>query len=175
MTGKRYSAFISYNHRDRRWAVWLHRALERYRIPKKLHGRQAAFGTIGSRLRPNDVRETRDFDRGRKHVEPVRAPRKLRIPARSGWTEGDIDAAGGRNEIPHVGSCKRGRRTVERQALRNGIREHPGIELPKRRRQSRQVVRGAIRRDGDVGSHARKTVETRAERSDQDVCDTVFG
>ena len=52
VTGKRYSAFISYNHRDRRWAVWLHRALERYRIPKKLHGRQAAFGTIGSRLPP---------------------------------------------------------------------------------------------------------------------------
>ena len=25
----RYSAFISYNHRDRDWAIWLHRSLER--------------------------------------------------------------------------------------------------------------------------------------------------
>ena len=48
----RYSAFISYNHRDRAWAVWLHRALERYRVPKRLWGRPAPWGTIGERLPP---------------------------------------------------------------------------------------------------------------------------
>lgn len=48
----RYSAFISYNHRDRRWAMWLHRALENYRVPRRLWGRQAPFGTIGERLPP---------------------------------------------------------------------------------------------------------------------------
>lgn len=48
--GVRYSAFISYNHRDRRWAIWLHRALEQYRIPKRLQGRQASFGKVGERL-----------------------------------------------------------------------------------------------------------------------------
>ena len=30
---RQYAAFISYNHRDRRWAEWLHRAIEAYRIP----------------------------------------------------------------------------------------------------------------------------------------------
>lgn len=33
-----YRAFISYAHSDRKWAVWLHRALERYRVPKRLAG-----------------------------------------------------------------------------------------------------------------------------------------
>jgi len=48
----RYSAFISYNHRDRDWAVWLHRALERYSVPKRLWGRPAPWGEIGQRLPP---------------------------------------------------------------------------------------------------------------------------
>ncbi|WP_310467571.1 tetratricopeptide repeat protein [Sphingomonas sp.] len=48
----RYSAFISYNHRDRAWAVWLHRALERYRVPKRLWGRPAPWGTLEARLPP---------------------------------------------------------------------------------------------------------------------------
>lgn len=48
----KYSAFISYNHRDRDWAVWLHRALERYRIPKRLWGQPAPWGEIGPRLPP---------------------------------------------------------------------------------------------------------------------------
>jgi len=48
----RYSAFISYNHLDRDWAVWLHRALERYSVPKRLWGRPAPWGTIGQRLPP---------------------------------------------------------------------------------------------------------------------------
>jgi tetratricopeptide (TPR) repeat protein len=48
----RYSAFISYNHRDRDWAIWLHRALERYAVPKRLRGRAAPWGEIGPRLPP---------------------------------------------------------------------------------------------------------------------------
>lgn len=47
-----YSAFISYNHRDRRWATWLHRELERYRIPKALIGRAGPNGPLGRRLPP---------------------------------------------------------------------------------------------------------------------------
>lgn len=50
--GLKYSAFISYNHRDRKWAVWLHRALERYRVPKRLQGRDSPFGPLGKRLPP---------------------------------------------------------------------------------------------------------------------------
>ena len=48
----RYSAFISYNHRDRAWAAWLHRALERYTVPSKLWGRPAPWGEIEPRLPP---------------------------------------------------------------------------------------------------------------------------
>lgn len=48
----RYSAFISYNHRDRDWAVWLHRALESYRIPKRLWGQAAPWGPLKSKLPP---------------------------------------------------------------------------------------------------------------------------
>ena len=47
----RYCAFISYNHRDRRHASWLHRVLETYRVPKRLQGRPGAMGVIGRRLR----------------------------------------------------------------------------------------------------------------------------
>lgn len=48
----RYVAFLSYNHRDRARARWVHRQLESYRIPRSLQGRTAAFGTVGARLYP---------------------------------------------------------------------------------------------------------------------------
>lgn len=41
----KYKAFISYSHVDRKWAGWLHRALENYRPPKHLadkHGKVSA-------------------------------------------------------------------------------------------------------------------------------------
>jgi tetratricopeptide (TPR) repeat protein len=48
----RYSAFISYNHKDRPWAAWLHRELERYRLPQALVGRQSPLGRLERRLPP---------------------------------------------------------------------------------------------------------------------------
>lgn len=48
----RYSAFISYNHRDRKTASWLHGALETYRVPKALWGRETPVGVLGKRLPP---------------------------------------------------------------------------------------------------------------------------
>lgn len=48
----KYSAFISYNHHDGATAIWLHRALERYSVPKRLWGRPAPWGEIGPRLPP---------------------------------------------------------------------------------------------------------------------------
>jgi len=51
-TDLKYSAFISYNHRDRRSAMWMHRAIERYRIPKRLVGHASPFGALGRRLPP---------------------------------------------------------------------------------------------------------------------------
>jgi tetratricopeptide (TPR) repeat protein len=48
----RYRAFISYSHRDKTWAGWLHKALETYAIPKRLVGQTTASGVIPKRLSP---------------------------------------------------------------------------------------------------------------------------
>jgi WD40 repeat protein len=48
----RYWAFISYSHADRAWADWLHKALERYRIPRRLIGLPTATGPIPARIAP---------------------------------------------------------------------------------------------------------------------------
>lgn len=52
LPGVRYSVFISYNHRDRKHAAWLHKKLESYRIPKRLQGRETGYGVLGRKLLP---------------------------------------------------------------------------------------------------------------------------
>lgn len=52
LADSKYRAFISYSHRDEKWAAWLHAALETYRVPKALVGKTTAFGTIPNRLAP---------------------------------------------------------------------------------------------------------------------------
>ncbi|NNE40754.1 MAG: TIR domain-containing protein [Marinicaulis sp.] len=52
MVENRYRAFISYSHRDREWADWLHRRLESYRVPKKLVGALTLEGSVPRRLTP---------------------------------------------------------------------------------------------------------------------------
>ena len=47
-----YRAFISYSHADTALAKWLHRALEGYRIPAKLVGRETPVGIVPRRLIP---------------------------------------------------------------------------------------------------------------------------
>lgn len=46
----RYCAFLSYSHEDARWAAWLLRRIEGYRVPKRLVGRQGRNGLIPARL-----------------------------------------------------------------------------------------------------------------------------
>jgi len=48
----RYRAFISYSHADEAWATWLHRALETYRVPKHLVGRDTSIGPVPERFAP---------------------------------------------------------------------------------------------------------------------------
>lgn len=48
----KFKAYISYSHRDERWAVWLHRALESYRLPRKLVGTQTKIGKVPARVKP---------------------------------------------------------------------------------------------------------------------------
>lgn len=49
---KRYAAFISYSHRDRKWAEWLHRSIENYRVPKGLPFSARVNGGVAPALRP---------------------------------------------------------------------------------------------------------------------------
>jgi tetratricopeptide (TPR) repeat protein len=48
----KYRAFISYSHRDSKWASWLHSSLERYRPPKALIGEITDRGAVPRRLTP---------------------------------------------------------------------------------------------------------------------------
>jgi tetratricopeptide (TPR) repeat protein len=48
----RYRAFLSYSHRDSKWAAWLHKSLESYRPPKQVIGTVTARGPVPKRLAP---------------------------------------------------------------------------------------------------------------------------
>ena len=46
----KYSAFISYSHQDEKWASWLHKALETFKVPKYLVGETTSMGTVPERM-----------------------------------------------------------------------------------------------------------------------------
>lgn len=48
----RYWAFVSYSHADESWARWLHKAIETWRVPRRLVGRPHPDGEIPRRLIP---------------------------------------------------------------------------------------------------------------------------
>jgi tetratricopeptide (TPR) repeat protein len=48
----RYYAFLSYSHKDKELADWLHRELEKFRVPAALAGKLTANGVIPRRLTP---------------------------------------------------------------------------------------------------------------------------
>ena len=54
--GYRYSAFISYRHvePDRKWARWLHSALETYRVPKRLRRERGLPARLGRVFRDEE-------------------------------------------------------------------------------------------------------------------------
>jgi tetratricopeptide (TPR) repeat protein len=47
-----YRVYISYSHSDEAWAAWLQRALELYRVPRKLVGKETGAGRVPARIRP---------------------------------------------------------------------------------------------------------------------------
>ena len=46
----KYSAFISYSHKDEKWASWLHKALETFKVPKYLVGETTPMGSVPARI-----------------------------------------------------------------------------------------------------------------------------
>ena len=52
MRDYKYKAFISYSWSDKVWGQWILRALEQYRTPKTLIGRQTPIGPVPPRLHP---------------------------------------------------------------------------------------------------------------------------
>ncbi|MGH8213622.1 MAG: TIR domain-containing protein [Rhodanobacteraceae bacterium] len=103
-----YRAFISYSHRDKTWADWLHKALETYRVPSRLVGRETAHGTIPRRLHPvfRDREELASAtDLGRKVNEALAQSENLVVicspaSATSRWVNEEVLAykRGGRAE-----------------------------------------------------------------------------
>lgn len=67
----KYRAFISYSHGDEVWAKWLHRALESYRVPKKLVGALTSAGEVPARIRPV-FRDREDFSSASDLSESVK-------------------------------------------------------------------------------------------------------
>ena len=49
-TEYKYRAFISYSHKDEKWAAWLHKALETFRVPKYIVGETTTMGTVPERM-----------------------------------------------------------------------------------------------------------------------------
>ncbi len=98
MSEFQYKAFISYSHRDERWATWLHRALESYRIPRALVGSRTAVGEVPARVQP--VFRDRDElvsagDLGSKVTEALAASENLVVicspaAAASRWVSEEI-------------------------------------------------------------------------------------
>src|SRR5438876_9196619 len=48
----KYWAFLSYSHADKKWGDWLHKALETYRVPRRLVGTESRDGKVPPRLFP---------------------------------------------------------------------------------------------------------------------------
>jgi tetratricopeptide (TPR) repeat protein len=98
--GVRYWAFLSYSHDDREQAARLHRALEGYRIPRRLVGRAGPHGPVPPRLHPifRDRDElTASVRIGALVEQALKASRALivvcsRAAAVSPWVDAEIAA-----------------------------------------------------------------------------------
>ncbi len=96
----RYYAFLSYSHQDRELADWLHRELEKFRVPHSLAGRLTANGVVPRRLTPI-FRDQHDLsaadDLGEEIKAALAASQFLVVlcsPAasKSRWTNAEIES-----------------------------------------------------------------------------------
>jgi tetratricopeptide (TPR) repeat protein len=94
-----YYAFLSYSHKDQTMADWLHRELERFRVPRSLAGQLTANGIIPKKLTPifRDRHELAAADDlGEEIREALAASRYLIVlcspdAARSRWVNAEIE------------------------------------------------------------------------------------
>jgi eukaryotic-like serine/threonine-protein kinase len=68
----RYYAFLSYSHKDKQLADWLHRELEKFRVPHSLAGKLTANGVVPRRLSPI-FRDQQDLSAGADLGEEIKA------------------------------------------------------------------------------------------------------
>jgi tetratricopeptide (TPR) repeat protein len=68
----RFYAFLSYSHKDKELADWLHRELERFRVPRSLAGKLTANGVVPRRLTPI-FRDQHDLSAGGDLAEEIKA------------------------------------------------------------------------------------------------------
>jgi tetratricopeptide (TPR) repeat protein len=96
----RYYAFLSYSHKDKELADWLHRELERFRVPGSLSGKLTANGVVPRRLTPV-FRDQQDLSAGGELAEEIKAALAASqflvvlcspTAAKSRWTNQEIES-----------------------------------------------------------------------------------
>jgi len=96
----RYYAFLSYSHKDKELADWLHRELERFRVPSTLAGKLTANGVVPRRLTPI-FRDEQDLSAGADLAEEIKAALAASqflvvlcspTAAKSRWTNQEIES-----------------------------------------------------------------------------------
>src|SRR3954447_26912196 len=96
----RYYAFLSYSHRDKELADWLHRELERFRVPSALAGKLTANGVVPRRLVPV-FRDQQDLSAGGDlsvEIKAALAASQFLVvlcsptAAKSRWTNAEIES-----------------------------------------------------------------------------------
>jgi len=96
----RFYAFLSYSHKDKDLADWLHRELENFRVPHSLAGRLTANGVVPRRLTPI-FRDQHDLSAGGDLAEEIKAALAASqflivlcspTAAKSRWTNQEIES-----------------------------------------------------------------------------------
>ena len=96
----RYYAFLSYSHRDKELADWLHRELERFRVPRTIAGKLTANGVVPHRLVPI-FRDQHDLSAGGELADEIKAALAASqflvvlcspTAAKSRWTTTEIES-----------------------------------------------------------------------------------
>lgn len=96
----RYYAFLSYSHKDKELADWLHRELEKFRVPHSIAGKLTANGVVPRRLTPI-FRDEQDLSAGGDLAQEIKAALAASqflvvlcspTAAKSRWTNQEIES-----------------------------------------------------------------------------------